>query len=117
MKNILIVIVIVVIGLGIYLGYRAYYPKNSTTSTTIETTSVSIEGMAFNPSNISVTAGQTVTFTNKDSVSHTVTADDNSFDSGTIAPGQSYTKQFDTTGTFSYHCSIHPSMKGSVEVK
>ncbi len=120
MKNVGIVIgVIIVIALA-YFGYRSYYPKNSSpvvSSIVTQTTSVEIKNMAFSPSNISVTVGQTVTFTNNDSITHTVTADDNSFDSGNVAPGATFTKTFETAGSFSYHCSIHPSMKGIVEVK
>lgn len=73
--------------------------------------------MAFTPATITVTAGATVTWMNNDNMTHTVTGDDNSFDSGGIGTGSSFTKTFLTVGTFPYHCSIHPSMTGTVMVK
>lgn len=75
-----------------------------------------IEGMAFNPVSISVTAGTTIKWTNKDGVTHTVTASDNSFDSGNIASNGTFSHTFPTAGTISYYCKIHPMMKASVVV-
>jgi plastocyanin len=66
--------------------------------------------------------GTTVTWTNNDTVAHTVTADDNSFDSGTLQPGQSYTRTFAgiaTGASVPYHCSIHgaASMSGALQIQ
>lgn len=78
--------------------------------------SVSIKNMAFTPASLSVAAGATVTWTNSDSTMHTVTADDNSFNSGNIAVGATYSRVFNSAGTFSYHCTLHPEMTGKVVV-
>jgi plastocyanin len=78
---------------------------------------VTIQNFAFGPASLSVAAGSTVTWTNSDSTGHTVTADDASFDSTTIARGSTFSQTFDTAGTFAYHCSIHPNMTGTIEVK
>ena len=78
---------------------------------------VSIKNFAFNPSNITVAPGTTVTWLNNDSVPHTTTSDNGMWDSETLQPGQSFSVRFDTPGTFSYHCEIHPFMKGSVIVR
>ena len=75
-----------------------------------------IQGMAFIPTTLTVRAGATVKFINKDYTDHTVTSDNNSFDSGTLANGKSYSKDFPTTGVFNYHCTLHPEMKGTVIV-
>jgi plastocyanin len=75
-----------------------------------------IEGFAFHPDTIKVSAGQKVTWTNDDGTSHTVTADDGSFDSGSVAGGKSFTFTFAEARTFKYHCSIHSSMVGTVNV-
>jgi len=75
-----------------------------------------IQNMAFNPSTISVTAGTTITFTNKDAIGHTVTSDSGLFDSGTVAANGTYQYTFSTAGTFAYHCKIHPGMTASVSV-
>ncbi len=79
--------------------------------------SVSIANFAFSSNDITVAKGTTVTWKNNDGVTHTVTADDGSFDSGSIPSGSSYTHTFSTTGTFSYHCSIHTTMTGKVTVQ
>jgi plastocyanin len=77
---------------------------------------VSIVNMAFTPATITVTAGTTVTWNNNDDMTHTVTADDDSYDSGNIAAGRSFTKTFSVVGTYPYHCTIHPSMTATIVV-
>ena len=76
---------------------------------------VSIAGNAF-PADITSTVGQTVTFTNEDSVPHTVTLDDGSCDTDTIAAGASAGLTFAEAGSYPFHCTIHPSMTGTVTV-
>ena len=75
-----------------------------------------IQNMTFDPSSITVTAGTTVTWTNKDAIGHTVTSDSGLFDSGTIGVNGTYSYMFKTEGTFNYHCKIHPGMIASVTV-
>lgn len=75
-----------------------------------------IQNMAFTPSSITVTAGTTITWTNKDAITHTVTSDNGIFDSGNVTSGGSFSYMFSTAGTFTYHCKIHTSMTGSVVV-
>jgi plastocyanin len=79
--------------------------------------SVEIKDFAFNPASITITTGTTVTWTNNDTVPHTVTAKDGSFDSGTISPGDSFTHTFDAAGSFDYACNFHPNMLGTVVVQ
>lgn len=76
--------------------------------------SVNIKGYAFDTTTVSVAVGSTVTWTNLDSATHTVTGDD--FDSGNLANGKSWSHTFDTTGSFAYICSIHPTMHGEVVI-
>jgi plastocyanin len=73
----------------------------------------------FSPNAIDVVQGSTVSWTNQDSVPHTVTAGGTGeplFDSGPIPPGMTWDNTFDSSGTFGYHCSIHPWMMGRVMV-
>ena len=73
--------------------------------------------LAFNPATLTVKAGTKVTWTNNDSVLHTVTSDSGGvLGSTNIPPGQSFSFTFTAPGTVSYHCAVHPSMKGSVTV-
>jgi plastocyanin len=79
---------------------------------------VSEEGIAFNPAEVTVGVGDTVTWTNNDSVDHDVTADSfSSGDPGGMAPGDTFEHTFEEAGTFDYVCTVHPGMEGSVVVE
>lgn len=78
---------------------------------------VSIENFSFAPNASTVPAGTTVTWTNNDTVPHTVTSTDNAFNSGNINPGETFSFTFADAGTFTYVCSYHPNMTGSVVVQ
>ncbi|HYM84877.1 MAG TPA: cupredoxin family copper-binding protein [Candidatus Dormibacteraeota bacterium] len=78
-------------------------------------TAVTIQGFAFGPSTLDVAVGSTVTWTNKDSTTHTVTANDGSFDSQ-VPSGQTFSQTFSKAGTFAYHCKIHPTMTATITV-
>jgi plastocyanin len=77
---------------------------------------VAIKDYAFSPSTLTIQKGTNVTWRNDDSVQHQITSDSQAFSSPLFGTGGTYTYQFNTTGTFPYHCSIHPSMKGTVVV-
>lgn len=81
-----------------------------------QSASVTIQNFAFSPGAVRVTKGATVTWTNRDSAPHQIDADEKFPSSPVLNQGQSYSYTFDETGTFSYYCAIHPSMKASVEV-
>ena len=78
---------------------------------------VNISGFAFVPQTLRVAVGTRVTWTNNDSVNHTITSQDNLFDSGTISKGATFSYIFNQSGTFEYHCKIHPSMTGKIIVE
>src|SRR6476646_3019401 len=78
---------------------------------------VDIAGFAFSPQSVTVGVGDSVTWTNADAQGHTATADDASFDTGTISNGSSKSVTFSTAGTFAYHCKIHPQMTATVVVE
>lgn len=75
-----------------------------------------IKGMAFQPSAITISAGTTITWTNKEAVTHTVTSDNALFDSGSLNGNSTYSRQFTSAGTFAYHCALHPTMTATVIV-
>jgi plastocyanin len=79
--------------------------------------SAGIRNFNFTPPQIEVAAGTTITWQNQDQVQHTVTADDNSWDSGPIEPGASWSHTFDKPGTYPFHCTPHPFMQGAVVVR
>ncbi|MBI3841187.1 MAG: cupredoxin domain-containing protein [Thaumarchaeota archaeon] len=132
-----IVVAALIIGAVASIGY--YQFAVSPGQTTSPTTSVTTAGctpttcvnvtipqnsglppaIGYSPGTITVVIGvnSTVVWTNADSVAHTVTANDNSFNSGNLAAGRKYTHAFTTAGTFQYICSYHSNMHGTVIVK
>jgi len=78
---------------------------------------VTIASFKFEPATLTISVGTTVTWTNNDSASHTVTADDGSFKSGTLGKGGTFSQTFATAGTFAYHCNFHSSMTATVTVQ
>jgi amicyanin len=84
----------------------------------VATTAVAIENFAFSPATITVQVGTTVTWTNKDSDPHTVTAKSGgaALDSPTLNQGDSYQYTFTKAGQYTYLCTIHPFMLGTVMV-
>lgn len=92
--------------------------SNGSTSNAAEKSSViSISGNKFNPAELTVDVGTTVTWSNSDSTTHTVTASGGAFSSGNLKSGQNFGYTFNEPGTFDYGCTIHPDMKGKVVVK
>lgn len=77
---------------------------------------VVIEGSSFSPPVITIKAGTEVVWKNKDASPHTITADDGSFDSGSMSQGGEFRRRFMAPGTVSYSCDIHAYMSGKVEV-
>lgn len=80
------------------------------------TNTVHIKDFKFSPAVITVKAGTVVTWTNMDSVEHSATGDDKSFDSDTFGKGKSYSFTFTKAGKYKYHCTEHGYMKGTVIV-
>jgi plastocyanin len=77
---------------------------------------VNIYNHAFDPAQLNVASGTTVRFINRDTEPHTATADNNLFDTGVLEPGGSFKVYFEGSGTVTYHCELHPDMKGSLVV-
>ncbi len=81
------------------------------------TTAVSIVDFAFQPASVTVPVGATVTWTNNGMAPHTSTSSAGGWDSGSLTSGQSFSFTFPRAGSFSYICTIHPSMMGTVVVQ
>lgn len=82
----------------------------------IASVAVQIQGYAFTPPELQIAVGAIVTWTNHDSVPHTVTAADGSFASGNLDPGESYVHAFEQAGSYAYACDYHPAMQATVVV-
>jgi plastocyanin len=78
---------------------------------------IAISGFAFDPDTTTIPKGTTVIWTNMDAAPHTIVSDSGSeINSGSLAKGGTYAHTFNTAGTYTYHCGIHPSMKGKIIV-
>lgn len=77
---------------------------------------ITIQSFSYNPAVLNVARGTTVTATNLDSTPHTWTSDNRAWDSGNMGQNARASHTFASPGTFPYHCEIHPSMKGTVNV-
>ena len=78
---------------------------------------VEIRDFSFQPAQIEISVGTTVTWTNYDTAAHTSTAADGTWNSGNLDQGQSYSFTFDRPGRYDYVCLYHPNMKGTVVVR
>lgn len=91
-------------------------PTTAVVAEAVDAADVSIADFMFDAAEIRVTVGGSVTWTNGDDQAHTATSSGN-FDAGAIDPAQSSTVEFPTAGTFTYVCSFHPFMTGTVVVE
>jgi plastocyanin len=82
----------------------------------VRSAKVEIEDFAYYPDPVTIEAGGKVIWQNEDSAPHTATAEDGSFDTGTLEEGKLKSESFKEPGTYDYICSIHPDMHGTVEV-
>lgn len=78
------------------------------------TTKAKIVDYAFKPKRIEIGQGTRVKWKNIGDETHTVTSNTGLFDSGDIAPGETFAKKFKQTGVFKFHCEIHDEMRGKV---
>ncbi len=96
---------------------------NNTNTGTPPANEVFIQNITFSPKSITVTAGTTIKWTNKDNVAHTVTSGtpgspNSTFDSGNLGNGSTFSFMFNTKGTFPYYCKLHQdTMTGTVVVQ
>ena len=116
MKRLLLLVVLSVIALLMFVPPAVAQDAGVESVPIQNATSVNIGDNFFDPPDAAIEPGSTITWTNNGDEPHTVTADDGSFDSGVLNPGDSYTVAFDGQGTLTYHCAIHSEMRGSVTI-
>ena len=134
MKKYLIAVLIIIVAMtcilvaGCATNTNVTTSPNPTVASTVATQSspslsnatytITIKNFTFQPSSLTIKRGTTVTWLNEDSVAHTVTSDDGKFpSSGNLNKAETYQFQFNSPGSFDYHCSPHPFMKGKINVE
>lgn len=90
---------------------------SGTSTSAGEIVTVRIDGMRFEPENITVKPGTTVTWIHGSQMPHTINGNADGMRSGTLYKGQKYSHTFNATGRYNYVCELHPSMTGSVVVE
>lgn len=101
-------------------GLACEDPYGSGGCTSATAPNVNISSSQFCPASRTVSSGATVTWTNLDGITHTSTSDVSStetWSSGNLGNGGSFAHQFNTPGTFPYHCAVHPGMQGTIIVQ
>jgi plastocyanin len=78
---------------------------------------IDMSGSRFSQPELTIAPGTEVVWTNRDSMRHSATAADFSFDSGTMEEGDTFSFVFNTPGTFDYYCNFHPNMTGTITVE
>ena len=112
-----IAVALAIIGFGLALaGMWSTAADADGTARASKTAAVEIVSFAYKPATVRVAKGSSVRFANSSGVRHTATRA-GSFDTGRIGPGKSATIRFGQKGSFAYHCTIHPFMKGKVVVE
>ena len=104
-------------GMETLLEVRRNAPLASAPKPAAAGATVAIEAFAFTPPTLTATVGRSVRWENHDPAEHTVTAEDGSFDSGTMARGATFERTFDSPGEYRYICALHPGMTGRVVVE
>lgn len=107
--SLLFVVVIVAV-----VGVSGCTSQNQNSS--MSANSIAIQNMAFNPTTLTVPVGTTVTWKNLDNVTHHIVSDTGAFESSDLTNGQTFNFTFNKAGNYPYHCSIHPSMTGTIIV-
>ena len=113
-----ILTIILLVGIYYFNSQKIGNTQTSTESDNLNSTNiVELKGFAFNPPIITIKAGESITWINRDSAKHTVTSETGSeLNSNLFGKDESYSHQFNTAGTYEYYCVPHPSMKGTVVV-
>ena len=108
----------IAIVLGAILEARqATLPTSSPRAVEAKEMGIKIDNFSFTPATLTVPVGTSVTWTNHDDIPHNVVSDDKSIKSKALDTDEKFTFNFTKSGTYTYFCSIHPKMKGTVVVE
>jgi plastocyanin len=115
--TVLLALVVPAIALAAVLATRVVKGPSSESVATTRPHTIVIKDFAFHPARLTVVKGTRLTVTNADDVTHTFTARNGGFSSVQLAGGKSATIALNTAGTFSYYCTIHTFMTGTLVVR
>jgi plastocyanin len=119
MRRVIMTLIAFVVLASLFVGLQAYAQDDTQVAQVniVEPPFRSPQQWNYDPNDVTVTVGTTVTWTNTGAVAHTVTSDDGAaFDSGSLDPQAAFSFTPDTPGTFIYHCTFHPWMTATLTV-
>jgi len=119
---VLLTFLLVILTVSMFVGCskdssNPYGPSTPAAPTPAPPNTVVLSGMAFGPASVTIAKNTTITWRNNDGMAHTSTSDTGVWDTGNISAGGSKTTTFATAGTFTYHCTYHKSMTGTIVVQ
>ncbi|MCL4406202.1 MAG: plastocyanin/azurin family copper-binding protein [Patescibacteria group bacterium] len=127
MSIIIWIIIVAAVASGIYYVYSAFLKRKVSSKkvsvepgpkpSPITVTKVVIGGFSFQPRELSIVRGSAVRWINNDATAHVIVDDAGAFKSDSLPQGGTFEVVFDSSGEFSYHCAIHPSMTGKIVVE
>src|SRR3989344_8568119 len=120
-KGVILTLVLIVLAIGIYFfvfndsDISDYYNPSQDSKTNSNSNNIEIRDFMYSPKTLTISVGETVTWTNYDSMQHTVTSDSGDvLNSELLGQGKTYSMTFTEAGTYDYHCTPHPYMKGKI---
>lgn len=117
MKRMYFVPLVIGLTMGVIVVAAAHGRLAGASPKTAATTEVKIDNFSFSPVKVTVPAGTTVKWTNRDDIPHTVVSEDNmTFKSQVLDTDQAFTFTFRKPGTYRYYCSVHPRMTAEIDV-
>ena len=118
-KIVIAILVFLVVGFLAWLYFKpAKITTTQSTNDTAATADITISNFNFSPSSFTVNVGQKISVVNKDSVQHSLTSDDKSFDTRLLSTGREGSFTAPTVpGTYKFHCAPHPDMTGTLIVQ
>jgi plastocyanin len=114
---VLVAVVVAVAALLFSHGSGSSTSAGSSAAPVAGNVTIDISNFMYSPAVVTVKVGSTITVINEDETEHTATSDSEGvFDTGTLTKGQSMRFKVNKVGTFSYHCSFHAFMHGTIKV-
>ena len=102
---------------GLFASTSSNGSNNFAASSCFQPIQISAANFLFSPASVTIASGCSVTWTQTSATKHTTTSDTGLWDSGQLGQNQTFTRQFNTAGTFAYHCSVHPNqMQATITV-
>jgi plastocyanin len=117
MTNKFLVLAMALLSLALASGNNASAFAAPADAQSTAETAIKIDNFSFSPSTVTITAGTTVRWTNRDDIPHTVVSEDKAFRSKALDTDEQFSYTFTKPGTYTYFCGLHPKMTAKIVVQ